>query len=106
MTLDHSKKLYYLDNFANLPEITISYPTVEQYHKDSYALSLLGGILTDGKNSPFYKQIVKKDKLAPSTYAMQRSSEIAGRFVIRIRANAGVSLDTAHKAEKVGKFWK
>ena len=98
VTLDHSKKLYYLDNFANLPEITISYPTVEQYHKDSYALSLLGGILTDGKNSPFYKQIVKKDKLAPSTYAMQRSSEIAGRFVIRIRANAGVSLDTVYKA--------
>ena len=98
VSLDNSKKLYYLDNFANLPEITISYPTVEQYHKDSYALSLLGGILTDGKNSPFYKQIVKTDKLAPSTYAMQRSSEIAGRFVIRIRANAAVSLDTVYKA--------
>src|SRR5262245_13275004 len=30
-------KLYHEDNFARLPQLTLAWPTVEQYHPDSYA---------------------------------------------------------------------
>ncbi|MDX1754240.1 MAG: pitrilysin family protein, partial [Salinimicrobium sediminis] len=36
--LQQTKKLYYEDNFARLPELTYAWPTVPSYHKDAYAL--------------------------------------------------------------------
>ena len=99
-SLKKSKKLYYLDKFAKLPELRIVFPTIENYHPDSYALNTLGDLLSDGKNSPFYKEIVEKKKLAPSASASNYSSEIAGQFSIRVRSNPNVSLDDVYKSIK------
>ena len=96
--LENSKKLYYLDKFAKLPELRIVFPTVENYHPDSYALNTLSDLLSDGKNSPFYKEIVEKQKLAPSASAYNYSSEIAGQFSIRVRSNPNINLDKVHRA--------
>lgn len=98
VTLNETSKLYYLDKFARLPEIRITFPTVQEFHEDSYALSTLGRLLADGKNSPLYKEIVEQQRLAPNTSASQSSYEIAGKFTIRIRGNSGVSLDTLYSA--------
>ena len=98
--LKKSKKLYYLDKFAKLPELRIVFPTIENYHPDSYALNTLGDLLSDGKNSPFYKEIVEKKKLAPSASASNYSSEIAGQFSIRVRSNPNVSLDDVYRSIK------
>ena len=87
-------KLMHEDNFAQLPELRMVWPTVEDGHPDAYALSYLGQLLTDGKRAPFYKEVVEKQKLAPSTSAYNSSMEIAGDFTLRIRANADVDLDT------------
>src|SRR5215210_3252575 len=38
-TIRETAKLYHEDNFARLPELTMAWTTVEQYHPDSYALS-------------------------------------------------------------------
>ena len=100
ISLKKSKKLYYLDKFAKLPELRIVFPTIENYHPDSYALNTLGDLLSDGKNSPFYKEIVEKQKLAPSASASNYSSEIAGQFSIRVRSNPNVSLDDVYKSIK------
>lgn len=86
-------KLMHEDNFAQLPEMRMVWPTVEDGHPDAYALSYLAEVLTDGKRAPFYKEIVENQKLAPSTSASNSPMEIAGDFTLRIRANADVDLD-------------
>ena len=101
ISLNKSKKIYHLDKFAKLPELRIVFPTIENYHPDSYALNTLGDLLSNGKNSPFYKEIVEKMKLAPSASASNYSSEIAGQFTIRVRSNPNVNLDDIHKSIKV-----
>src|SRR5690606_11741014 len=45
-TLSESKKLYYEDNFARLPQLTITWPSVYLYHQDSYALDVLANYLS------------------------------------------------------------
>lgn len=94
VTLAESKSFYYEDNFASLPEIRLTYPSVEQYHEDQWALDALGQILTDGKRAPLYKAIVEEAKLAPNVRSNNGSNELAGTFTIRVRANDGVDLDT------------
>lgn len=96
--LKETKKLYHLDNFARVPEIRLTFPTIEQYQKDAYALDALGEILSQGKRAHLYKVIVEEQKLAPSVAAYNSSNEIAGTFTIRVRANAGVDLDEVKEA--------
>ena len=91
--LAETKSFYYEDNFAKLPELTMVFPTVEQYHKDAYALNILGELLSGSKTSPLYKVIVEKKKLAPGVQSFQNSKEIAGEFYIRVRGNADAKLD-------------
>ncbi|MFK8102751.1 MAG: M16 family metallopeptidase [Saprospiraceae bacterium] len=89
-------KLMHEDNFAELPELRLVWPTVEDGHVDGYALDYLGQLLSQGKRAPFYKEIVEKEKLAPSTSSYNSGREIAGNFYISIRANNGVDLDQVH----------
>ncbi|MEM6723650.1 MAG: pitrilysin family protein, partial [Bacteroidota bacterium] len=86
-------KLMHEDNFANLPELRMVFPTVADGHPDSYALNYLGQLLSQGKRAPLYKEIVENQKLAPSTSSYNSTREIAGNFYFRIRANDGVDLD-------------
>lgn len=98
VTLSETKSLYFEDNFAKLPELRMVYPTVEEYHKDSYALQILGQLLSGSKKSPLYKSVVEEQKLAPNIGTYQYSSELAGEFIFRVRANAGVDLDSVKNA--------
>ncbi|MGB7841607.1 MAG: pitrilysin family protein, partial [Salinimicrobium sp.] len=52
--LEQTKSLYYEDNFARLPELTLTWPSVPSYDEDSYALEVLANYLSEGKNAPFY----------------------------------------------------
>lgn len=98
VVLTETKKLYHLDNFAKLPEIRLTFPTVEQYHKDSYALNALAEILSSGKQAPLYQTIVEQKKLAPGVYSWNSSEEIAGTFTILVRGNVGTKLDVIYQA--------
>ncbi|WP_299896812.1 pitrilysin family protein [uncultured Aquimarina sp.] len=108
VTLPRSKSLYFEDNFAKLPELRMVFPTVQDYHKDVYALNILGQLLTGSKKSPFYKVLVEEKKLAPNASGYQRSYELAGEFTFRVRANAGKDLDSVKKAidESLARFEK
>jgi zinc protease len=86
-------KLYHEDNFARLPQLTMAWPTVEQYHPDSYPLSVLAQYLTQGKKAPFYQVIVENKKLAANTSMFHRESELAGNMQLTIRAFADKDLD-------------
>lgn len=96
--LSATKIISHLDTFAKVPEIRLTFPTVEEYHADSYALSALGRILAGGKRAPLYKTIVAEKKLAPAVSAYQSSSEIAGTFTIRVRAFENTDLNSVKKA--------
>lgn len=98
--LENSKRAYYEDNFAQSPELTMLFPTVEQYTKDSYALDILADLLGRGKKSPLYKVIVEDKKLAPSVSTFNNSSEIAGDFRIRVRTFPDKNLTDVENAVK------
>ncbi len=98
VTLSDSKSLYFEDNFAKLPELRITFPSVEGYHTDEVALDVLAQIIAGSKNSALYKAIVENEKLAPNVSAFNNSMELAGEFVFRVRANAGTDLDLVKTA--------
>ncbi|HMQ02457.1 MAG TPA: pitrilysin family protein [Pyrinomonadaceae bacterium] len=101
-------KLYHEDNFARLPELTYAWPTVEQYHPDSYALNVLANYLTQGKRAPFYQVIVEEKKLAPNVRMFNRESELAGQAHLVVRAFEDKKLDEVAAAisEAFGRFEK
>jgi zinc protease len=96
--LSSTIKLYHEDNFAKAPRLTMVFPTVEQFNKDSYALDYLGQLLSNGKKTPLYKVLVKDKKLTSSVRAYNEALELAGIFEITVTANPGVSLTEVEKA--------
>ncbi len=96
--LTENINLMHEDNFAQLPELTITWPTVEDGNPDMYALSYLGQLLSEGKRAPLYKEVVENQKLAPQVDAYNSERELAGEFTISARANADTDLDDVLKA--------
>jgi len=108
VTLSETKKLYHEDNFAKAPMLTMVFPTVERFSKDSYALNFLGELLAGTKKSPLYTVLVKDKKLTSRVMARNGSQELAGAFTISVAANPGVSLAEVENAifEGFAKFEK
>ncbi|MDT8400481.1 MAG: pitrilysin family protein [Bacteroidales bacterium] len=98
VTLEETKRLYHEDNFARTPELTMVWPTVEQYHPDSYALDFLGQLLGSGKKAPFYKVLVKDKKMTSRARVYNSSTELAGKFSISVNAFPGISLSDVEEA--------
>lgn len=96
--LKETKKLFHEDNFARAAQLTMVWPTVEDYHDDAYALSYLSHILSVGKKAPLYKVLVRDKNLTSSVSAYNYAKELAGEFYIRITANAGKDLNDVEKA--------
>jgi len=91
--IESIKKLYHEDNFAKLPELTMTWPTVEQYHSDSYALDVLTEYLTSGKEAPLNLVLVDDKKLTSNVRMYNRTSELAGQAQLSVRAFADKDLD-------------
>jgi zinc protease len=108
VSLSETKKLYHEDNFAKAPMLTMVFPTVERFSKDSYALSFLGELLAGTKKSPLYTVLVKDKKLTSRVMARNFSQELAGSFTISVTANPGVNLTEVENAifEGFAKFEK
>ena len=104
--VDATKKLYYEDNFARLPELRMVWPTVEQYHPDMYALDILTQLLTNGKKAPFTKVLVEEEQLSSNVFMFSQNSEIAGETTLLVRAYPGTDLDKVSSAvdEAFAKF--
>jgi zinc protease len=101
-------KLFHEDNFARAPQLTMVFPSVEMFSKDSYALDFLGTLLANGKKAPLYKVLVKDKKLTSRVMVRSGAQEIAGGFTISVTANPGVNLTDVEKAifEGFDKFEK
>ncbi len=107
-TLKETVKFYYEDNFATLPELTRTWPSVERYHPDSYPLAVLAQYLSDGKRAPFYKVLVEDKQLTGDVGMGNDTSELAGEFAVSVRAFDGKDLDEVSAAidEAFAKFEK
>jgi len=107
-TLATTIKLYHEDNFAKAPQLTMAFPTVERFSKDSYALNFLGEILSNTRKAPMYTVLVKDKRLTSRVIAVNQSQELAGTFYISVGANPGVNLTDVEKAvfEAFDKFEK
>jgi zinc protease len=101
-------KRYHEDNFAKLPELTMAWVTVEEYHPDSYPLEVLAQYLTEGKKAPFYKVLVEDRKVTSNVNMYNRTGELAGQMHLSVRAFADKDLDEVAKAisEAFAKFEK
>jgi zinc protease len=98
--VNETKFFYYEDNFARLPMLTFAWPTVELYHKDSYALNILTQYLSQGKNAPLSKVLVDDLKLTSFVSMYNRSSEIAGQMQLGVRGFTNVDLNEINKGVK------
>lgn len=89
--LADNKYVNYPDKvFFPLNEYT--WPSVPSYHPDEAALDFLGGILSQGKNSIFYKNFIKPEKLVQAS-SYNSGSELAGEFVIDLLTFPGSEED-------------
>lgn len=102
VNLEESKRLFYEDNFARAPRLTMTWPTVYEFHPDSYALSVLTQFLTQGKKAPLYQVLVEEQQLTGDVGMYQRSSEIAGQLSLSVTAFNGIDLDSVASAIEDG----
>ncbi len=98
VTLSETKSLYFEDNFAKLPELRLTFPTVESLHPDAAPLSVLAALLAGSKSAPLYREVVETRALAPDVSAYHSDMQLAGEFVFRVRAKAGTDLDDVASA--------
>jgi len=92
--LSASKRLVHEDNFAKLPELTLTWPSVYSYHEDSFALEILSNYLAQGKNAPLYKKLVEEKQLTGNVSMFNYTSELAGQLMLQVRAYDGKDLDS------------
>ena len=91
--IESNRYASYTDNYARLPILSKTYPTVANYDKDMGALACLAQILGQGKNSILYQQLVKNQK-ALSAMGYSRLNELAGEFSFQLTPYPGNSLAT------------
>src|SRR5690606_21679221 len=98
VVLTETKKLYYEDNFERVPELTLHWPGVYEYHPDSYALEVLTTYLSEGKKAPLYKNLVETQQLTDRVDMYAYGSELAGEISLAVTAYDSISLDRVLKA--------
>ncbi|MCW3075355.1 MAG: peptidase [Flaviaesturariibacter sp.] len=97
--VDQTRYISYVDNYAKLPLLAITYPTVPDYHADKAALGALAQVLGQGRNSILYQQLTKK-QLALQASAGSSLSELAGEFSFQIVPSPGKTLADIEKLFK------
>ena len=80
--LSSDRYVSYVDNYAQAPMITMTWPTPGRYHADEAPLDALAEIIGQGKNSIFYKNLEKTQKVMQAR-ANNSTSELAGEFTFR-----------------------
>ena len=105
--LDKKRYTSYVDNYAKLPMLQITYPTVPNNDKDMAPLACLAQVLGQGKNSFLYQNMVKPQKALQAS-AFSSLDELAGTFVFSVVPLPGSNLSDMEKlvAESLKDFEK
>jgi len=89
--LTAEKRLVYEDR-VQVPRLYLRWPTAGVKSNDSYALSVLGQVLTGGRTARLTKTIVYDQQAAASVGAGQSARELVGEFSVTITPRPGNSL--------------
>ncbi|MBJ6117964.1 insulinase family protein [Pontibacter sp. BT310] len=102
--LEKDRYISYEDN-VRFPMLRMTFPTPESGHKDEAALDVLAEIIGQGKNSIFYKNMVKEQKALQAS-ASNSTSELAGEFGITVMAfpNNNLAASEALVRKSIGEF--
>ena len=98
INLETTKRLYYEDNFARLPRLTLAWPGVPQYHEDSYALEVLTTYLSNGKKAPLNHLLIDDLKLTDNVSFYQYNAELAGQLMLSVTAFNDTNLNNVANA--------
>ncbi|GAB2519726.1 M16 family metallopeptidase [Spirosoma aerophilum] len=90
--IEKDRYVSYEDNIR-FPMLQMVFPTVPTYHPDEAPLDALAEILGGGKNSLFYKNLVKT-QLAVQANTSHPSTELAGQLAMVVLPFPGKSLDS------------
>ncbi|HEX6846697.1 MAG TPA: insulinase family protein, partial [Chitinophagaceae bacterium] len=85
------------DNYAKVPRLYKTYPTVPIYHQDMAALACLAQVLGQGNNSILYQELVKK-QICLQAVAFSQLSELSGEFTFQVTPYPGKSLSSMYYA--------
>lgn len=94
--LDKTRYVSYVDNYAKLPLLQITYPTVPNFDKDMAPLACLAQILGQGRNSILFQNMVKTQKALQAS-AFSSLDELAGTFSISVVPLPGSNLADMEK---------
>ncbi len=94
--LEGNRFVTLVDNYARQPQLSVTFPTVPNYHPDEAPLACLAQVIGQGKNSVFYQEIVKNQK-ALNASAFSRGTELSGEFTMSLTPAPGVSLADSKK---------
>jgi zinc protease len=92
-SLDATKSFIHEDNFAKVPQLTMVWPSVAEYHPDSYALNVLTTYLTQGKQAPFNEVMIDEMQLTTGVGAFNYTKELAGETYLFVSPKAGEDID-------------
>ncbi|MEO6905232.1 MAG: pitrilysin family protein [Ginsengibacter sp.] len=96
VNLSNTEYVSYTDNYAKLPMLQITYPTVPDFSDDMAPLDCLAEVLGQGKTSFLYQNLIKKQNaLRASAYSSL--DELAGTFVFSVTALPGKNLAEMEK---------
>ena len=91
VSLDQQQRLVFEDK-VQLPRLYMTWHSPKNETREDAVMSVLGRILSNGKNSRFYKTMVYDKQIAQSVFGSQGGSEIAGTFQIQVTAKPGHNL--------------
>lgn len=86
------KVVRYQENVP-FPKVWEAWPTPAGLTKEDAALDLAANILSDGKDSPLYQELVYQQRVAQDVNAVQSSSQLGSMFIIEGTAAAGHTSD-------------
>lgn len=89
--LTEDKEMVFEDK-VQLPRFYATWHSVPSETREDAILTVLARILSGGKNSRLFKNLVYDRQIAQSAGASQSGSEIAGQFQIQVTAKPGYSL--------------
>ncbi len=78
---------------VQLPRLYICWPAPQQFTAEDAALSMLGSVLSWGKDSRLVKKLQVDENLAQSVIAYQSSGEVCGAFTVIVTAQPGVEIE-------------
>ena len=87
-----------LEDQVALPKIYLSWPSPALFAPGDAELDLLSSVLTGGKSSRLFQDLVYEQRLAKSIDAYQASMKLSSNYVVEITAAPGTSIEELEKA--------